>query len=66
LNFAKQTKAIAFADDMILVTRGKSVDEAEKFTNTDLSKFTAWVKNYKNVLNGDKTTAILVSRRKRI
>jgi hypothetical protein len=35
LNFAKQTKA--FADDLILVTRGKTVVEAEKFTNTELS-----------------------------
>jgi hypothetical protein len=41
LNFVKQTKAIAFADDLILVTRGKTVTEAENFTNTELSKITA-------------------------
>jgi hypothetical protein len=29
LNFAKQTKAIAFADDLSLVTRGKTVVEEE-------------------------------------
>jgi hypothetical protein len=45
LNFAKQTKAIEFADDLILVTRGKTVVEAENFTNTELSKITAWAKN---------------------
>jgi hypothetical protein len=44
LNFAKQTKAIAFADDFILVNRGKTVVEAESFTNTELSKITAWAK----------------------
>ena len=65
LNFAKQTKAIAFADDLILVTRGKAVVEAENFTNTELSKITAWAKNYKIEFNDDKSTVMLVSRRKR-
>jgi hypothetical protein len=65
LNFAKQTKAIAFADDLILVTRGKRVVEAENFTNTELSKITAWTKNYKIEFNDDKSAAMLVSRRKR-
>jgi hypothetical protein len=64
LNFAKQTKAIAFADDSILVTQGKAVVEAENFTNTELSKITAWAKNYKTEFNDDKSTAMLVSRRK--
>jgi len=45
LNFAKQTKAIAFADDLILVTRRKTV-EAENFTNTELRKIT-WAKSIK-------------------
>ena len=64
MNFAKQTKAIAFADDLILVTREKMV-EAENFTNTELSKITAWAKNYKIEFNDGKSTAMLVSRRKR-
>ena len=65
LNFAKQTKVIAFADDLILVTRGKTVVEAENLTNTKLSKITTWAKNYKIKFNDDKSTAMLVSRRKR-
>ena len=44
LKFAKQTSAIAFADDLILVTRGKTVIEAESFTNTELNKITTWAK----------------------
>jgi hypothetical protein len=64
LNFAKQTKAIAFPGDLILVTRGKTVVDAENFTNTELSKITAWEKNYKIEFNDDKSTAMLVSRRK--
>jgi hypothetical protein len=47
------------------VTRGKTVVGAENFTNTELSKITAWAKNYKIEFNDDKSTAMLVSRRKR-
>ena len=65
LNFVKQTSAIAFTDDLILVTRGKTVIEAENFTNTELNKITAWAKNYKVEFNDDKSTAMLASRRKR-
>jgi hypothetical protein len=52
-------------DDLILVTRGKTVVEAENFMNTELSKITAWVKNFKIEFNDDKSTAILMYRRKR-
>ena len=44
LKFAKHTSAIAFADDLILVTRGKTVIEAENFTNTELNKIATWAK----------------------
>jgi hypothetical protein len=65
LNFGKQTKAIAFADDLILVTRGKTVVEAENYTNIELTKITAWARDCKIEFNDDKSTAMLVSRRKR-
>ena len=39
--------------------------EAEKYRNTELSKITAWAKDYKIEFNEDKSTAMLVSRRKR-
>jgi hypothetical protein len=43
----------------------KTVIEAENFTNTELNKITIWAKNYKVEFNDDKSTAMLVSRRKR-
>jgi hypothetical protein len=52
-------------DYSILVTRGKTMVEAENCTNTELSKIRAWEKNYKIEFNYDKSTAMLVSRRKR-
>jgi ribosomal protein S8 len=48
------------------VTRGKTVVEAGNFSNSELSKITAWAKNYKIEFNDDKSTAMLVSRRKRL
>ena len=39
--------------------------EAENFTNTELSKITACAKKYKIEFNDDKSTTMLVSRRKR-
>jgi len=38
---------------------------AENYTKTELSKITAWAKDYKIEFNEDKSTAMLVSRRKR-
>jgi len=38
LNYMNRTKAIAFADDLIIVTREKTVREAENTANIQLSK----------------------------
>lgn len=38
LNFTHRTKTIAFADDLILATRGKTVIEAENISNSELTK----------------------------
>jgi len=41
-NFTYRTKTIAFADDLILATRGKTIIEAENITNIELPKIYAW------------------------
>ena len=43
-NYTKRTKAIAFADDLIIITRGKS-REAENIANIELSKISLWAKD---------------------
>jgi hypothetical protein len=45
-----RTKAIAFADDLILVIRGETVSKAENFSNLEMRKITAWLKKNKVVL----------------
>jgi hypothetical protein len=38
LKFTRRTKAVAFADDLILVIRGETVSEAENLSNLEMSK----------------------------
>ena len=64
LNFTERTTAIAFADDLLLITIGESVREAENFANIDMSKINLWSRN-KIVFNEAKSKTMLISRRKR-
>jgi hypothetical protein len=65
LNFTRRTKAVAFADDLILVLRGKTVSEAKNLTNLEVSKITAWAKSNKINFNEEKSKTMLISSRKR-
>jgi len=65
LNFTTRTKAFAFADDLILVNRGKTVREAENFTNFEMSKITSCAKSNKIKLNEEKFKTMFISRTKR-
>jgi hypothetical protein len=42
LKFKATTKAVAFADDLILAIRRESVRVAENYSNGELSKITFW------------------------
>ena len=59
------TKVEAFADDLIMATRGESVIAVENYVNAELSKINAWSKNNKTRFNDKKSKVMLVSRRKR-
>jgi hypothetical protein len=65
LKFTRRTKAVAFADDLILVIRGETVSEAENFSNLEMSKITVWSKRNKVRFNEEKSKVMLISRRKR-
>ena len=65
LKFTRRTKAVAFADDLILAIRGETVIEVENFSNLELSKLTAWPKSNKISFNEEKSKVMLISRRKR-
>jgi len=51
LEFEKRTKAIAFADDLIIVVRAKTVQEVESYANIEIRKITQWAKDNKITFN---------------
>jgi hypothetical protein len=63
LEFRKQTKAIAFANDLLIVVKAESIREGENITNIEMNKILTWVKN--NKLNSNEQKSKVISRRKR-
>jgi hypothetical protein len=61
----RRTKAVAFADDLILAIRGETVSEAENFSNLEMSKITAWSKSNKVSFNEEKSKVMLISRKRK-
>jgi hypothetical protein len=65
LEFEKQTKVIAFADDLLIVLKAESIREAENITNIEMNKVLTWAKNNKLKFNEQKSKVMVISRRKR-
>ena len=65
LKFGKRTKAIAFADELLIAVRAESVIEAENFANTEISRIKNWAKNNKITFNEQKSKVMVVTRRER-
>jgi hypothetical protein len=65
LNFTHRTKSIAFADDLILSIRGRTVTETENMANIELTKIAAWARDNKLCFNEQKSKTMLISRRRR-
>jgi len=65
LELNSRSRSIAFADDLIILTRGETVTEAENFMNLALTKVQKWAQNNRLVFNEDKSKAMIMTRRKR-
>jgi hypothetical protein len=65
LEFTSHSKAMAFADDRIILTKGESIVEAENYMNLELRKISEWAHNNKLKFNEHKSEVTLMSRRKR-
>jgi hypothetical protein len=65
LELTSRSKAIAFADDLIILTRGQTVADAENYMNMELRKIQDWAQNNKLKFNKNKSKVMLMSRRKR-
>jgi hypothetical protein len=65
LTFTSGTKIVAFADDLLLLTRGKSVSEVENIANTEQKNVSTWAIDKKVPFNDQKTKVMLITLRKR-
>jgi len=65
LERTSRSKAIATADDLIILTRGETVAEAENYLNLELRKIQEWVQNNKMKFKENKSKVMLMFRRKR-
>ena len=64
LKFTSHTKTIAFADDLAILTHGKTLSEAEVYAHSDLSKIENWAREYKMQFNESKNKAMLITRKR--
>ena len=65
IKYMDRTKVVAYADVLIMATRGESIRAVENCVNVELNKINAWAKNNKTGFNDKKSKVMLVSRRKR-
>jgi len=65
LKFNSRTKVIAFADDLIVLTRGACKMETENYMNQDLKKIERWAADNKIEFNDKKSKILFISRKKK-
>ena len=62
LKFSSRTKVIAFADDLIILTRGTSTKEADNYANQELKKIERWATDNKIVFNDKKLQVLFITK----
>jgi len=65
LEFTSHTKAIAFTDDLAILTYGETTSEAEAYTNSELAKIENWAKENKIQFNELKSKIMLIARKRK-
>jgi hypothetical protein len=64
LDFSCHTKVIAFADDLVIMTKGNNPPEAEVFANSDLANIEKWAIENKMQFNDTKSKVMLITRKR--
>jgi len=65
LNYAKWTKTIAYADDLLIAVRAATIAEVGNYTNMEMTKIIKWSKENKLLFNDQKSKVLLISRRRK-
>ena len=61
MDLSQHTRVIAFADDLLVQTRGKSAVDAENYPNQDLKIIENWARENKMHFNENKSNILLVT-----
>ena len=56
MKYAKRTRAIAFADDLLIAVKAATVAEVENFRKMEMSKITQWSTENKLHFNDQKSS----------
>jgi hypothetical protein len=64
MKYSSHTKLTAFADDLAILTYGKTVPEAKVYVNSDLAKIEKWAWN-KTKFNKPKSKAMIKTNKRR-
>ena len=65
LDLTSHLKAIAFADDLMILTRGETVVQAENYMNLEMRKIQEWDRNNKITFRENKSKVMLMTCRRR-
>ena len=65
ISYTHHTRALAFADELILMIRAHGIREAENIVNIEMEKIATWAKNNKIRFNENKSEIMPMTRRKR-
>jgi hypothetical protein len=60
----KNTKVIAYADDLMILTKGKTQVELENYANMGTQKVATWARDNKIIFNDQKSKLMILTRRK--
>ena len=64
LEYSKTTKVIAYADDLLILTKGNTQVEVENYTNIEMQKVTAWARENKIIFIERKSKLMIITRRR--
>ena len=60
-----RTKVAAYADDLLIATRGDSIRAVENYANAEMSKIDEWARRNKIKFKENKSKVMVVTRRER-
>jgi hypothetical protein len=63
IEYTKNTKVIAYADDLIILVKGKTQVEVENYANIEIQKVAKWARNNHMSFNDLKSKVTIITRK---